>query len=110
MLSRPLVIFLLAAGACRSERPKLPLVTVGEQSQYTRTGRYAEAVQLCHDFARVYAEVRCDEIGRTLEDRPIVALHVSRGKGRPTIFLQAGIHAGEIDGKDAGFWFLRDLL
>ena len=26
------------------------------------------------------------------------------------ILVVAGIHAGEIEGKDAGFWFLRDLL
>jgi len=26
--------------------------------------------------------------------------------GRPTLFVQAGIHAGEIDGKDAGLMFL----
>lgn len=29
--------------------------------------------------------------------------------GRPTLFAQAGIHAGEIDGKDAGMMLLRDL-
>src|SRR5258708_28315679 len=34
----------------------------------------------------------------------------ARKKGRPVVFLQGGIHAGEIDGKDAGFWFLRQLL
>lgn len=100
----------IVLGACRSPRPKLPLVTTGERTQYVHTGRYDEAVQLCHDFARVYPGVTCRELGRTLEDRPIVALHVSRGTGRPTILLQGGIHAGEIDGKDAGFWFLRDLL
>ncbi|HEY5928525.1 MAG TPA: M14 family zinc carboxypeptidase [Kofleriaceae bacterium] len=96
--------------ACTATRPKLPLVTTGEASQYVKTGRYAEAVQLCRDFARVYADVTCKTIGLTLEDRPIVALHVSRGSDRPTIYLQGGIHAGEIEGKDAGFWFLRDLL
>src|SRR4029079_12501563 len=42
--------------------------------------------------------------------RLICGLHISRGPNRPTIYLQGGIHAGEIDGKDAGFWFLRDLL
>jgi hypothetical protein len=26
------------------------------------------------------------------------------------MLFQGGIHAGEIDGKDAGFWFLRDFL
>jgi len=28
---------------------------------------------------------------------------------KPTIFIQAGIHAGEIDGKDATFMLLRDI-
>lgn len=104
-------LLLFALCACHSSsRPTLPLVSTGEASKYVRSGRYDEAVQMCHDFARAYEGVRCEEIGRTNEDRPIVALHISRGPNRPTIFLQAGIHAGEIDGKDAGFWFLRDLL
>jgi len=96
--------------ACHAPRPKLPLVTTGEATRFVKTGRYDEAVQLCRDFARVYAGVRCNEIGRTLEDRPIVMLHASRGKGRPMILFEGGIHAGEIEGKDAGFWFVRDLL
>src|SRR5690606_5910113 len=105
-----LLALAIVLGACRSARPNLPLVTTAERTAYVHTGRYDEAVQLCRDFARVYAGVACRELGRTLQDRPIVALHVSRGKDRPTIFLQGGIHAGEIDGKDAGFWFFRDLL
>ena len=105
-----LLVVAAAVAACHTPRPKLPLVTTGERTQYEKTGRYDEAVQLCHDFARVYPGVACEEVGRTLEDRPIVALRISRGKGRPTIYLQGGIHAGEIDGKDAGFWFARDLL
>ena len=28
---------------------------------------------------------------------------------KPTIFVQAGIHSGEIDGKDAMFMLLRDI-
>ncbi len=104
------LVFALALAACHAPRPTLPLVTTGETSGYIKTGRYEEAVQLCHDFARAYAGVTCEEVGRTLEDRPIVALHISRGSGRPTVFFEGGIHAGEICGKDAGFWFLRDLL
>jgi hypothetical protein len=107
-MSRTLVAFFLAA--CTAAGPRPALVTTAETTQYVRTGRYDEAVRLCHDFARVYAEARCDHIGTTGEGRPLVALHVSRGPSRPTIYIQAGIHAGEIEGKDAGFWFLRDLL
>jgi hypothetical protein len=102
---------LFALLGCQAHaRPKLALVTVAEQSGYVKTGRYDETVQLCRDFSRVHEGVRCEVVGTTLEDRPIVALHVSRGGKKPTIYLQGGIHAGEIDGKDAGFWFLRDLL
>jgi hypothetical protein len=104
-------IFAAAALGTACATPARPaLVTTAEASQYVKTGRYDEVIRLCHDFARAYAGVHCDEIGRTGEDRPILALHVSRGAGHPVVYFQAGIHAGEIEGKDAGFWFLRDVL
>jgi hypothetical protein len=34
----------------------------------------------------------------------------AKAKGRPVVLAQGGIHAGEIDGKDAGFLALRELL
>ena len=106
-----LLVALLVAGCTYSVRgPRPALKTLGETSQFVRTGRYDEAVTLCHDFAQNYVGVECVELGRTGEDRPIVAVHVSRGGGHPVIYVQAGIHAGEIEGKDAGFWFVRDLL
>src|SRR4051794_32779832 len=112
-------VWLIALAACRpgpstSSSPRAPvsLVTTAERSNWVKTGHYDEAVALCHDFAHAYQGVTCDEIGRTSEDRPIVALHISRhpDRGAPVIYVQAGIHAGEIEGKDAGFWFFRDLL
>jgi Zinc carboxypeptidase len=96
--------------ACTGARPRPSLVTTAERTQYLRTGRYDEAVALCRDFARAYAGVHCDEIGRTVEDRPIVAVRIERRPNLPVIYIQAGIHAGEIEGKDAGFAALRDLL
>ncbi|MDB4959564.1 MAG: hypothetical protein JWO36_7133 [Myxococcales bacterium] len=107
-----LALVLVACHSPASPRPQLPLVTTGESSQWIRTGHYDEAVALCHDFARVYPSVTCDEIGKTGEDRPIVALRIARHHAQrvPVIYVQAGIHAGEIEGKDAGLWFLRDLL
>ena len=106
-------IVAILATACPSPRGAPPvLVTTAETSRFARTGRYDEAVRLCHDFALAYREASCTEAGRTVEDRPVLALRIARrdGKRRPTILVIAGIHAGEIEGKDAGFWFLRDLL
>src|SRR5215813_4288881 len=107
-MSRALAVVLVIA-ACTSQESRLDLVTTAETSHYVATGRYDEAVRLCHNFAHTYSQLRCDEIGTFGEGRPIVALHLGRGQGRPMIYIQAGIHAGEIEGKDAGFWFLRDL-
>jgi hypothetical protein len=76
VLSRLLGLVTLAGVAACSARatprpPQASLVTTAERSQWTKTGRYDEAVTLCRDFARVYPGVACLEIGRTLEDRPI---------------------------------------
>jgi hypothetical protein len=86
------------------------LTTTAETSQWLRTGRYDETIALCRDFARAYAGVRCEILGETLQRRPIVALSITRHADAPVILIQGGIHAGEIEGKDAGFRFLRDLL
>ena len=97
------------------------LTTVAERSGFVRTGRYEEVIALCDAFAKAYPEaVRCIDFGTTPEHRPMKALVVSRtgaltaeaaraGK-LPVVLMQGGIHAGEIDGKDAGFLALRELL
>ncbi|MBC7982214.1 MAG: M14 family metallopeptidase [Candidatus Obscuribacterales bacterium] len=100
---------------------KSDLRTVAEQSDFKRTGRYDEVIKLCATFQTAWpTKVRCVEFGRTPEGRPMLALIVShdgvldartaRERQRPVVVMQGGIHAGEIDGKDAGFWALPELL
>ncbi|NZA27353.1 M14 family metallopeptidase [Luteimonas sp. SJ-92] len=97
------------------------LATVSERSGFLRTGRYEEVVALCDAFAAAHPEaVRCFDFGVSPEGRPMKALAVSRGgaldaraaqeRGLPVVLMQGGIHAGEIDGKDAGFLALREVL
>ena len=97
------------------------LTTEAERSGFTVTGRYTEAVALCQAFQKAYpGVVRCHRFGTTPEGRPLVALIASRSgahtptqarqKKLPVLLVQGGIHAGEIDGKDAGFLALRELL
>ena len=98
-----------------------PLTTEAERSGWLRTGRYAEVEALCQAFPKRYpGRVRCDPFGTTPEGRPLLVFTASADgvltpaaaakKGRPVVLFQGGIHAGEIDGKDAGFWLLRDVL
>ena len=97
------------------------LLTEAEKSGYRRTGRYDEVLRLCGDFqAASPGQVRCLTFGKTPEGRPMVALVVSadgaftpedtRAKNRSALVIQGGIHAGEIEGKDAIFVALRELL
>jgi Zinc carboxypeptidase len=106
----------------RLASPAAPLLsTLAERSGFARTGRYDEVIALCETFARHHPErVRCTDFGITPEGRPMKALLVTdtgafdpaaaRTANLPVVLVQGGIHAGEIDGKDAGFLALRELL
>jgi hypothetical protein len=114
-------IALLAAQFATAASPPPTLTTLAEQSGDRRTGRYEEVERLCPAFQQRWPnQVRCFEFGRTPEGRPMLGLVASadgtfdpeaaRRAGRPVVFMQGGIHAGEIDGKDAGFRALRHML
>ncbi|MEH0168562.1 M14 family metallopeptidase [Roseateles microcysteis] len=117
-LSTLLAASLLAASALAAPPP---LSTVSERSGFLKTGRYDEVQALCRDFEKAYpGRVRCWEFGRTPQGRPMLALVASdsgaltpaeaRKRKLPVSLIQGGIHAGEIDGKDAGFLALRQVL
>ena len=97
------------------------LETVAEKSHFKRTGRYDEVTRLCAAYERDWPDaVRCTQFGTTPEGRPMWVLTASRtgaltaadarSHNLPVMLMQGGIHAGEIDGKDAGFLALRELL
>lgn len=81
-----------------------------------------------HDFSPNYADtrawfdrldqasdlIRIEQFGTSPEGRPIYAVIASRDgatldPSKPILLAQAGIHPGEIDGKDAGMMLLRDI-
>jgi len=126
---RPLCAALLLAGLPAAFAPPVhaqaaparDLTTVSEQSGFLRTGRYDEVIALCDRYAKAYPKaVRCIDFGTSPEGRPMKALVVStsgaltadqaRRRKLPVVLIQGGIHAGEIDGKDAGFLALREVL
>jgi hypothetical protein len=117
---RPALLLALLAGVPLSHAAP-DLTTVSERSGFQATGRYEEVIRLCADFQQAYPQqVRCVEFGRTPEGRPMLALvatrsgaftpEAARKKRLPVTLIQGGIHAGEIDGKDAGFLALREVL
>lgn len=97
------------------------LLTLAEQTGFQRTGRCDEVERLCEAFSTRWPDaVRVLDFGRSSEGRRMLALLVTRcghldasalrTASIPLLFVQAGIHPGESDGKDAGFIALRELL
>ena len=109
------------AGKSRSlvRPPSDPWATPAEQGGLTATPRYDETVAWLRKLAAASSNLSMISLGRSPEGRDLWLVVASkeraftpeslRATGKPTLFAQAGIHAGEIDGKDAGMMLLRDL-
>ena len=119
MIRSALLLALLSAVPLSHAAPNLS--TVSERSGFQATGRYDEVIALCDAYQAAYPkQIRCIDFGTTPEGRPMKALVASntnaftpeeaRKQGLPVTLIQGGIHAGEIDGKDAGFLALREML
>ena len=91
-----------------------------ERSGFLETGRYQEAVDYCRRLAKANRSARVVEYGKSPEGRPMIALLISESgdfdahrmtsSAKPLIFVQNGIHSGEIEGKDASLMLARDML
>jgi murein tripeptide amidase MpaA len=106
---------LVAVAAARSDWN-----TPAETSDYRTTPSYDETMAyLGRIAAAVPRTIRIETFGTTGEGRDLVAVIASRDgvfdpqalrrANRPVVLIQNGIHAGEIDGKDACLALLRDM-
>jgi hypothetical protein len=94
-------------------------VTPAEQAGFQSTPRYDETIAYLKRLVAAARELRLVSLGKSPEGRDVWMLIASkeraftpealRATGKPTVFAQAGIHAGEMDGKDAGLMLLRDM-
>ena len=96
-------------------RPGSAWITPAEAAGFRNTPSYAETIAYLTRLAAASPRVRLESFGTTPQGRDLVVAVVSSdpaGKldpAKPVVLVQAGIHAGEIDGKDAGLMLLRDI-
>lgn len=90
--------------------PDDPWITPAEASAFRATPRYAEVRRWLERLDAASPLISLHSFGRTTEGRELLYVRAGKGEvGRPVVLVQAGIHAGEIDGKDAGLMLLRDI-
>jgi len=83
------------------------------------TPRYGETLAYCRRLAEASPWLITTRFGVSPQGRELVLMIADRDgcftpaaarvAGKAVLLLQAGIHAGEIDGKDAGLMLLRDM-
>lgn len=93
--------------------------TLAEQTDYRKSWNYADTISFAQKLAKESPLIEYKTFGKSGEGRDMPLLIVAENKdftpekakksGKAIVFIQAGIHSGEIDGKDAGFALLRDI-
>src|ERR1700730_13311274 len=93
--------------------------THAEKTNYRETARYAETIAYAKRLAESSPLIEYRDFGKSGQGRDLPLLIASDGvafnpsaakrAGKPVILIQACIHAGEPDGKDAGLALLRDV-
>lgn len=96
-----------------------PWITPSEKTDFRTTPSYDETIAWLRKLAAAAPELKMISLGKSPEGRDIWMVVASRDKkftpeelrksGKAIVFAQAGIHPGEIDGKDAGLMLLRDM-
>ena len=93
--------------------------TRAETSNYEETSTYADVTRVIDGLAATSPLVHTESFGKTEEGRDLPLMVISDPKvttpeaarklARPLVFVQANIHAGEVEGKEAAQMLLRAL-
>jgi hypothetical protein len=104
-------LILVSRVAAQTTRP--------ERTEFRETSSYADLIKFLDTLARSTSDIRVGTLATSPEGRwvpyvvaarplPLIPAEAHRA-GKPVVYLQANIHAGEVEGKEAAQMLLRDL-
>jgi hypothetical protein len=119
-----IVLFLLLfiSGLCphRAEAQAKGPLTVAESSDFRSTSRYSDVLEFVRRLQELSPFIRVEKLCTSTEGRDVPLLVLGkplpaspqdlRRDPRLVVYLQANIHAGEVEGKDAVLMLARDIL
>lgn len=96
------------------------LLTRAEQTNFSETSRYGDVVAWLNQLQYFSPAIRVTSIGQSIEGRDILMAILGQPvptspaqlfiMNKPAIYIQANIHAGEVEGKEAMLMLMRDIL
>lgn len=101
-------------------QPKKEPLTVAEASEFTATSRYADVMEFITHLQRQSSMIRLETLCRSPKGRAVPLLVIGNPapaspldlyrSGKTAVYIQANIHAGEVEGKEASLMLARDIL
>ncbi|MCX6149837.1 MAG: M14 family metallopeptidase [Ignavibacteriales bacterium] len=114
-----IVIIISSSFSIAQEIPNKEWQTFFEKSNFLKTPNYDESIIYFKKFEK-FPSAKLINFGQTPQGRELQCLIVSKEKAftqekaanskKAVVLIQNGIHAGEIEGKDASMLLLRDIL
>jgi hypothetical protein len=120
-----LVSFCFLAFAITSKAQQKPvypesLLITPEKSNFEKTSTYTDVMQFLNTIQPMSPNMFMGFIGKSTlgKDIPMVVLanpkisspEEAKASGKPVVYIQANIHAGEIEGKEVTMMLMRDIL
>ena len=110
-----LFVFVSSALFCQED-----WLTHYERSGKTKTPRYEETLDFCRRLDEASGKVSLVSFGKSAQGRDLPLMIIDRDglsdpkeireQGRIILLVQACIHPGEAEGKDAGLLLIRDMI
>ena len=119
-LSVTFFLFLLSLSAQEKTTFPASLLLVPEKSNFEKTSTYADVMSFLNAIKQLSPYISLHTIGKSTSgmDIPMAVLanpmianaDQAKASGKPVIYIQANIHAGEVEGKEVAMMLMRDIL
>lgn len=116
---KQLILILICLGLQVYAQPQQDWLTYYEKSNYLETPRYSETLEYCQRLDEVSPWIKYTSFGVSPQGRELPLVIVDKNgnfspeqvknSGNAILLIQSGIHAGEIDGKDASLMLMREI-
>ena len=120
MTKKVIILNIILLISVRSLLSQPAFLTVAESSDFTSTSNYSDVMSFIDRLKSSSKNLRVEMIAQSAEGRSVPLLIIGKPVPKSTsqladddrivIYIQANIHAGEVEGKEASLMFARDLL
>ncbi len=118
-----LLIFSIVTGNVHSQVKQAwpeDLILTPEKSGFDKTSTYGEVMKFINTIKNLSPYIQVSTIGKSPmgKEIPLVILakpaistpEQARASGKPVVYIQGNIHAGEVEGKEVTMMLMRDIL